>query len=728
MKQALKRILIMLLTAALSALLAACGNAANEEETAVVEETPAPRVFYQTKTAEIAAGNEAVLFQQGCEDRGFLAFINRKTGDNIPPEALEDEDFINDGRYDIYESALFRVTEKGKREKIRRYRTMPAPEDTEDRKEYYSEQRPRAFRMKEDGSILALESSYESWLDPKSSPQFQTECHWYLRCLASNGTALACHELQFDPEKGAPECSKLQLVVGGLAAIPQGNAVLFFDESGQLRFSVTTPFPIKDLCSLKSGRLAVILCQEGKLWVSLIDPVTKTATVPSELPEDAHSFCSGPAENSLCYLRNTEVFCYEPETETHSRLTSLLSIGIHPAETAAFFVRADGSLHFLMHFWQPDQTSREVYAVVSPTFEADGRKEIGISFMTLSDRLAQAVIDFNRQSSQYCLTPTDYANLSRAYFFSDEHQLVVMDETTLESFRRDARLFSLETLLQEDNVFSTADLIPSVRKALSDTNGRLCAVAPVFRIETMAADFDSVGGKNQLSFQDLTQLRSEMPDGSTLYEPYYTADRLLEALQTVNRNQNESQETLTDFSDQQPKSYDYRNYSDDTSSMESRIYDGRLLLMQAHIGSLEELKWYDAFFPSEASFVGWPTDHGSASILRFDEILGIGAGIDAEARTGAWQFLRTILDGTYMKSCYGFPVLQNQLAELLDEDASDIIYQVDEKGRWKRNDRGERIEAARDSWYSPEWRRHYEYSLTPSQREKLMTMIENAVA
>ena len=81
-----------------------------------------------------------------------------------------------------------------------------------------------------------------------------------------------------------------------------------------------------------------------------------------------------------------------------------------------------------------------------------------------------------------------------------------------------------------------------------------------------------------------------------------------------------------------------------------------------------------------------------------------------------------------MKSCYGFPVLQNQLAELLDEDASDIIYQVDEKGRWKRNARGERIEAARDSWFSPEWRRHYEYSLTPGQREKLMTMIENAVA
>ena len=64
---------------------------------------------------------------------------------------------------------------------------------------------------------------------------------------------------------------------------------------------------------------------------------------------------------------------------------------------------------------------------------------------------------------------------------------------------------------------------------------------------------------------------------------------------------------------------------------------------------------------------------------------------------------------------------------MLDKDAANVVYLRDEKGRWKLDKEGERIEAARDSWYSPEWRRHYEYALTEELREKLLTLIENAV-
>ena len=115
----------IILLAVLAFAFAGCGRDANIEEAVPAEETPEPRWSYQTKTAEIAAGEEAVLFQQACDDSGFLALINRKTGDRIPAELLEDESFVDDGRYDIYESALFRVTENGKREKIRRYRPLP---------------------------------------------------------------------------------------------------------------------------------------------------------------------------------------------------------------------------------------------------------------------------------------------------------------------------------------------------------------------------------------------------------------------------------------------------------------------------------------------------------------------------------------------------------------------------------------------------------------------------
>ena len=269
-------------------------------------------------------------------------------------------------------------------------------------------------------------------------------------------------------------------------------------------------------------------------------------------------------------------------------------------------------------------------------------------------------------------------------------------------------------------------MIPSVRRALSDRDGALFALSPVFQIETIVADHDAVGGRTQLSFQELKELAAGLPYGGTLYEPYYTAGRLLQALMIVNRNEEGLHEIMTEFSRLQPMSYNYRDYTADSSSMESRIYEGRLLMMQARIGTLDELKWYDAFFPSGACFVGWPKPDGSASILRFDEFFGIGSGLDAEGRSAAWEFVRTLLHEDSAANRYGFPILQKVLEAVLDEDAADVIYERDEKGRWKLDKNGERIEAARDSWYSPEGRRRYEYALTDEQRTKLLSMIENA--
>ncbi|MBR4473602.1 MAG: hypothetical protein IKS55_08175 [Oscillospiraceae bacterium] len=729
MKQMRNRIGIMILLTMLAFALTGCGRSANVEEAVpeAEEEIPAPLRWVQTKSAEIAPGEEAVLFQQAFGDSGFLALINRKTGENIPAELLEDEDFVNDGRYAVYESALFRVTESGKREKVRRYRPLAAPEDTEDRKEYYSESRPRAFRLMKDGSILVLESSYESWQDPSRNPMQQTRNRYYVRLVKSNGVEISTREIEAAPAQGVPDCSRVQVIGDALAAMPQGNSVLFFNTEGLTIFSVTTPFPVKELCRIGEDSLAVILNQDGRLWFSRIDTAMRTASVPIELPQGAHDFCRGETENSVCFLRNSEVFRMDPESGLISRLTSLLSLGINPSEAAAFFVRDDGSLHFLQHAWQPDQTTRELYTVASPTTETDGRREISIGFLHLSDRLAREIIAFNGSSSSCLLEPVDYANLSRERFLSDEHQLVVLDESTFEQFREEGKLADLRPLLKEDASLGEQDLFASVRRALSSGDGALCAVTPVFRIETMAADEDAVGGRNQLSLRQLQELAAGLPADGSLYEPYYTADRLLEALMTVNRNAEELRGTLTEFSRRQPQRYDFRDYTADSSSMESRIYDGRLLLMQAQIGTLEELKWYDAFFPSGACFVGWPKPDGSASILRFDEILGIGSGTEADDRTAAWQFLRSVLRDEELRNRYGFPSLREELEKRMDEDAADVVYLKDEKGKWKRDAEGERIEAARDSWYSPEWRRHYEFSLTDAQRAKLLTLIENAV-
>ena len=72
MKQIRNRTANIILLAALAFGLIGCGQSANIEEELPEEERPEPRLIYQTKTAEIAAGNEAVLFQQGCAGQYHL--------------------------------------------------------------------------------------------------------------------------------------------------------------------------------------------------------------------------------------------------------------------------------------------------------------------------------------------------------------------------------------------------------------------------------------------------------------------------------------------------------------------------------------------------------------------------------------------------------------------------------------------------------------------------------
>ena len=251
----------------------------------------------------------------------------------------------------------------------------------------------------------------------------------------------------------------------------------------------------------------------------------------------------------------------------------------------------------------------------------------------------------------------------------------------------------------------------------------------------MACDQNTVAGNTRLSLADLRSILSEMPAGSLLYEPYYTSERLMEDLRSVNRKELDLGDSfdvelhaeLQNFANLQPASYSYDRFAADSASMESRIYSGKLLMLQAYVETLDDLKWYDAFFHSGACFAGWPTREGSLSRLIFDECVGIAADCPEDAQLAAWQFVRRLLSNDYQESSSGFPVYRKLLEQQMAADAAAVVYRVDEKGKFETDKNGKKIEVARDSWYSPEWRKHNIYALTQRQMEKLLTLIENSV-
>ena len=84
-------------------------------------------------------------------------------------------------------------------------------------------------------------------------------------------------------------------------------------------------------------------------------------------------------------------------------------------------------------------------------------------------------------------------------------------------------------------------------------------------------------------------------------------------------------------------------------------------------------------------------------------------------------------DEHYAEECYGFPVRSAVMEKWIEEDAAAVSYRLDEDGEFELDDDGEKIELARRSWYSPEWKRHYEYAITEGQSKKLLELIERSV-
>lgn len=686
---------------------------------------------YVVETSFVAEEKEAVLFQQECEG-GFLAYINRKVREEIPAERKEDPDFVNDGRYDVYESALFTISKSGKRHKVRRYRTQASPENTENLERYYSETRPRAFRTRRDGSIVVLESSYEAWLTNQGT---QTRDRYYVRLLRENGVELSSSEIETIPGAGL-ECGSAVLLGMDLVAVPQGDEVLFFGLDGKKQFSVSTPFPIRELCRTRDEELAVVLNENGRLWVSVIDVASRTASVPQRVPEGAHCFCAGETGEVLCYLRNSEIFSYNLLNGVSEKTTSLLSLGIDPADVRAFFVGADGSFHLLVNALNKDGDSSGMqYSIAFPCEIPTERVLVSIGFETISDHMARTIADLNRERRDVFFEAIDYRNYDSGISAEVLPDLVVMDEALYGRLQASGSLADLTDLMEADGGVRQSNFFPSVWTALSDDGGALRRLASAFWLETMACDKNTVEGRTQLNLTDLRNLLSEMPPKSSLYEPYYTSERLLEDLCTVNRKAlgtgNDFDAALyaelLNFSNLQQAAYSYNDYASDSSSMEKRIYDGKLLMLQAHIATLDELKWYDAFFESGACFAGWPTLTGSVSRFCFDETLGMTISCSKGKYDGVRQLIQAMLAGDHMDAGYGFPVIRERLEKEMAEDAARVAYRVDEKGKFETDKNGKKIEIARDSWYSPEWRRHFVYALTEAQKKQLLTLIDNSV-
>lgn len=178
------------------------------------EPEPEPVIITEAEyTGILSDGKELVplCYSGSC----FYCSSEEKTGENIPEKVKAEAKRkktapANDGRYDIYSVALYKVSPNGHISRLPDYSSVPPEENTNEWKDFSSVVTLDALRRKADGTFVAIEHTATSGnsvpadkakvVPGKDYLEYKEK--YYLRTLDKNGADLLTREISANEAKG----------------------------------------------------------------------------------------------------------------------------------------------------------------------------------------------------------------------------------------------------------------------------------------------------------------------------------------------------------------------------------------------------------------------------------------------------------------------------------------------------------------------------------------------
>lgn len=234
MKKNFRTVVIMLAVLSMALGLTACGSSAASEETKAPAAETADEYVYAAEFKTLSEKNEMYFRPSIYTDDGFYATCSEKVGENIPEGAVLEYE----GQYDVYQSRLYFIGYDGSMQKLTNYESLPAPENTEGKRDYSSGANLSGIALAPDGGFIAIETTYENWFDgPEDMKRDNADYYnhtkyqnrFYIRKLDPDGREISSAEIEMEPDS--------YLHAYSMAADKDGNAIV----TGDMEVRVIAP-------------------------------------------------------------------------------------------------------------------------------------------------------------------------------------------------------------------------------------------------------------------------------------------------------------------------------------------------------------------------------------------------------------------------------------------------------------------------------------------------------
>ena len=734
----IKKILMLILCAAMLLSLAACGGKEQGEGSSEKKEPGGSKEQTEVKDEYVYAAEFTPLKHQfsggiynlfGGDDGCFYTSSYEMIADNTPEGVVPEWE----GQYWEYGEVLYRIQADGSVEKIS-YTPTPAPEGMEGGGNIQS------MKVLKNGNICVLECVYAYSTDgmPEDVELYSDE-YWnlyeqyyrssedyFIRVLSPDGSELSRIEL-----KGLTEGLDY-FYPYGFVGDDEGNfyiacdtVLMVVNSEGEKRFDIQAENWIDNVYRLNDGRIVCSNYGEDGYRLSVVDLAGKSFGENLKMPANAYNILIGGGDYDIYYNNGINFFGYSFETGEAAKILNWISCDVDPDGVYNNVVITDQGEIVSVSSTYNRQTESYTNELITLTKKLSStlpqKTHITLATQYLNYDVRSKIIEFNKTNEKYRIEVLDYSEYNTEEDYSagltklttellagNMPDIIDLNGVPAKQLAAKGMLIDLYPLIDSDSEFDRDDFFPSVLNAM-ESNGKLYTTVAGFTINTVIGAAGVVGDTPGWTVDEFKAALASMPEGCTAFNEYTTRSDILNTCLYLDMDNFVNWETgecnfnsegfikLLEFANSFPSEFDWEHYEwTEESDETARIAAGKQMLASAYIYDFDYSKMYKAVFGGDITYIGYPTEFGTGNMLEVSN--GYALTSKCTNVEGAWEFLRMFFTEDYqLATYYGFPVNKNAFNERLEE-AMTPMWKTDENGNYVLDENGNRIEESRGGW------------------------------
>ncbi|MDO5445403.1 MAG: extracellular solute-binding protein [Eubacteriales bacterium] len=781
MKNTFKKIVMLLLVCAMAFSLCACGSTSDTsasgassassaekpaesaapaaEKTAAADASAAPEYVYKPVFTKVTGDEKVSYFTPAYllpDGSGFYATGSEIVGYKAPEDAVPQYY----GQFDVTEPALYFVGKDGSVKLLENYEPMPAPEAEEGMYGFQASSYISALCVTENG-LSTIEFVYRSWSDSEdldyADEDFYDHYHYdesvYIRSLDLTGKELSCGKIEHSPMDYL-YCNKTMDKAGNFIFTKNTESgeysIAAYTAAGELAYEVPCEDSINVTVSSFDGEVYASVWGNTGMSLIKLDQENKTFGEPVSIPGDAYNIIPGGGDYPFYYTSGVSFYGFDPDSgEEPVKLLNWLDCDVDPDEMYQVLIDENGVIHGMLNNFDSYSLSydRQLVDIQKVPYDPSAeKKELTLATQYLSWELRNAVTAFNRKSDDVRIVVKDYSEYNTEEDYSagltklqteimagNCPDIIDMSGLSIAQLSAKGILEDLYPYMEKDPEIKKDAFLPNVLAA-AESDGKLMHTFSWFNLNTVVGASMIVGDEPGWTYDDLYNALRDMPDECTPFDVSTTRDEILNTCLNLDMADfvnwstgevnfdNEEFVDLLKFAESFPENYDWETYDWENDNPEARIREGRQMLYQTTLSSLDNLMYIEASYNgTPVTFIGYPTNNGTGNTLALDS--GYAMSFSCSDKDAAWSFLRQFFTESYYENYgyYGLPVQKELLEKKLNKVCT-ITYKINNDGEYELDANGEKI--PEEHYYAMGDMANTYYCLSEEMAAKFMDLVD----